>query len=63
LTTFSPESIVLDPFLGSGTTVVAAKRLGRNYMGIEINSEYIAIAKQRLGEVEEVTNEVPEPVS
>jgi len=39
---------VLDPFLGSGTTMVAARNLGRNCIGIEINSEYIRIAKRRL---------------
>jgi len=42
------SGIVLDPFLGSGTTMVAARNLGRNCIGIEINSEYIKIAKRRL---------------
>jgi DNA modification methylase len=40
--------LVLDPFIGSGTTAVVAKRLGRNYIGIELNPEYIKIAKKRL---------------
>ena len=40
--------IVLDPFLGSGTTAVAAKMLGRNYIGIEKNPEYIKMAEDRL---------------
>ena len=40
--------IVLDPFLGSGTTALAAKFLGRNYIGIEKNPEYVKIAEDRL---------------
>lgn len=43
------NNIVLDPFAGSGTTLVAAKQLGLTYLGIEINPTYAAIAKQRLG--------------
>jgi DNA modification methylase len=46
---------VLDPFLGSGTTAVVAKRLKRNYIGIEIHSEYIEYAKQRLAEIPSYT--------
>lgn len=40
--------VVLDPFVGSGTTCVAAKRLGRIYIGIDINKEYCDLAEQRL---------------
>lgn len=40
--------LVLDPFLGSGTTAVACKELGRNYIGIELNPEYVKIAEGRL---------------
>jgi DNA modification methylase len=40
--------IVLDPFLGSGTTAVAAQRLGRDWLGIELNPEFSAIAERRL---------------
>lgn len=40
--------IVLDPFFGSGTTGVVATKLNRNYIGIELNSEYVEIAKRRL---------------
>jgi DNA modification methylase len=41
-------AVVLDPFLGSGTTALAARNLKRRYIGIEINPEYVAIARQRL---------------
>ena len=44
----NPDDIILDPFLGSGTTVVAAKQLGRNYIGIEISEKYCSIARERL---------------
>ena len=40
--------IVLDPFMGSGTTAVVAERLGRNWIGIELNPEYCEIAKRRI---------------
>lgn len=40
--------VVLDPFFGAGTVGVVAKRLGRHYIGIELNSEYAAIAKRRI---------------
>ena len=44
-----PENgIVLDPFMGSGTTAVVAKRFGRNYVGIELNPKYIEMAKRRI---------------
>lgn len=40
--------IILDPFMGSGTTAIVAKKLKRHYIGYEINKEYIKIAKKRL---------------
>ena len=40
--------IVLDPFIGSGTTAVVAKKLDRNFIGIELNHEYITLARNRL---------------
>lgn len=43
-----PGDFVLDPFLGSGTTAVVAKKLGRNFCGIEINPEYCCWALKRL---------------
>lgn len=44
--------IVLDPFAGSGSTLIAAEKLGFNYIGTELNPEYITIAKARLKAVE-----------
>ena len=46
--TTQPNDIVADFFLGSGTTCVAAKELGRQYIGFEIDREYYDIAKKRL---------------
>ena len=44
-----PENgIVLDPFMGSGTTAIVARSLNRNYIGVELNPEYIKIAQKRL---------------
>lgn len=40
--------IVLDPFLGSGTTAIAAKELGRKYVGIDTNEEYCELARKQL---------------
>ena len=44
--------MVLDPFLGSGTTAVAATQQGRNWLGVELNEEYCAIARRRIAEVQ-----------
>ena len=48
LASSKPGDIVFDPFLGSGTTSVVAKKLGRNYCGIEMNQEYCLWAEKRL---------------
>jgi len=40
--------VVLEPFTGSGTTLVAAEEMGRDYIGIELSNEYIKMAKERL---------------
>ena len=42
--------VVLDPFMGSGTTAIVAKSLDRDFVGIEINPAYIEIAERRLVE-------------
>lgn len=44
--------VILDPFVGSGTTSVTAKKLGRNYIGIEREKEYAAICEKRLKQAE-----------
>lgn len=44
--------VVLDPFIGAGTTAVVARRLGREYLGIELNPEYIEIINKRLSKPE-----------
>lgn len=41
--------IILDPFIGSGTTAIAAKHCNRNFIGIEISEEYCELARQRIG--------------
>jgi len=51
LAAFSKDAVVLDPFLGSGTTAVAAKRTGRNYIGMELNRKYVEIAQKRIAEI------------
>jgi site-specific DNA-methyltransferase (adenine-specific) len=43
--------VVLDPFMGSGTTAVAAKKCGRNFVGFELNADYCDLIDQRLSEV------------
>jgi len=51
LMTTKPEDIVLDPFIGTGTTAVAAKKLNRNYIGIDIDENYVKISKENLRNV------------
>ncbi len=43
-----PGELILDPFIGSGVTAIVARQLGRDYLGIELNPEYIEIAKRRI---------------
>ena len=51
LTWSNEGDIVLDPFLGSGTTAKEAKLLGRNYIGFEVSQEYCDIANKRLEQI------------
>ena len=44
---------MFDPFVGSGTTCLAAKHLGLNYLGFEINEKYYNIAKDRLSGIDQ----------
>ena len=48
LSVYSKDAVVLDPFVGSGTVALASKELGKNYIGIDINPEYVKIAEKRL---------------
>jgi DNA modification methylase len=44
----SPADVILDPFMGSGTTGVAAIQLGHKFIGMELNGDYLAVAKRRI---------------
>jgi site-specific DNA-methyltransferase (adenine-specific) len=48
LASTNPGDVVLDPFLGSGTTAIVAKKIGRRYLGIDISEEYCLLALRRL---------------
>lgn len=48
--------LVLDPFMGSGTTAIAARNTGRNFIGIEISPEYCSLAGERLKDLIEIDN-------
>jgi len=48
LASSNPHDLIFDPFLGSGTTAVVAKKLNRHYLGIECEAEYCAFAQKRL---------------
>ena len=51
---------IFDPFMGSGTTAVAAKKLGRHYFGCDINSAYVDMARARVAKVDGVQLELPQ---
>jgi site-specific DNA-methyltransferase (adenine-specific) len=50
------NDIILDPFSGSGTTGIAAYKLGRNYIGIEREKEYLDLSIKRYKEIKEAIN-------
>jgi len=56
LVRFFSDGLILDPFLGSRTTAVAAKKLGRHFLGFEISPEYCKIAEERIALVEAQPN-------
>jgi DNA modification methylase len=59
---------VLDPFFGTGTVGLVAQELGRDWLGIEINPEYVRLAEERLGAApriglpKTVSQPAPEPI-
>lgn len=55
-----PGGMVLDPFMGSGTTAVAARRCGRDFTGFELNPEYCRLIEERL---EQLPKEAGESVA
>lgn len=52
LASSEPGDIIFDPFLGSGTASVVAKKLGRKYCGVELNEKYCLLAQKRLNQAE-----------
>jgi modification methylase len=51
LASSKPGDLIVDPFFGTGTTGAAAKRLGRRFIGIEREPDYVAVAKKRIAQV------------
>ena len=47
------DAVIIDPYAGSGTTLVAAERMGRESIGIEIDETYVDIIKERLKKEDE----------
>ncbi len=58
LSATKPNDIVLDPFFGTGTTGAVAKRIGRNYIGIEREDKYIVAAKERIRQILDESNDI-----
>ncbi len=46
-------NLVLDPFVGSGTTLAVAKKLGRSYLGFEISKDYVSQSRKRLQRIQQ----------
>jgi DNA modification methylase len=57
LSTTNKDDLILDPFFGTGTTGAVAKKLGRNFIGIERDSSYIRIAQQRIDSIVDLWDE------
>ncbi len=55
LASTNPNDVIFDPFLGSGTTSVTAKKLGRRFFGVEIDAFYACLAEKRLELAEQTT--------
>jgi DNA modification methylase len=53
------DDLVLDPFMGSGSALVAAARLGRRYVGYDLDPGYVALSRERVAAVSEVTAPLP----
>jgi len=60
LASTNPGDIILDPFFGTGTTGAVAKKLGRHYIGIERNPDYIQLARKRISTIDAVSATVLE---
>ena len=56
LASSKPNDVVFDPFLGSGTTSVVAKKLGRRYVGVEIDELYCCLTEKRLETANNIRN-------
>ena len=57
LSTTNKNDLILDPFFGTGTTGAVAKKLGRNFCGIEKEKKYIEVAKKRISQIRTITDE------
>ena len=53
--------LVLDPFMGSGTTALAALRTGRHFVGYDTDADYVALARRRISELEGLPKDEPSP--
>ena len=53
LMTTSEDDIILDPFMGTGTTAISAKKLGRKYIGFEIDTKYVEMTKEKLKNIQD----------
>ncbi|MER7877752.1 DNA methyltransferase [Streptomyces solisilvae] len=56
-----PHGVVLDPFSGTGTTGLAARQLGRSYLGIDLNPAFLTLAELRLSQVRRQSADVEDP--